>query len=155
MQPGPIELLNGIKQIIGNALLGELQTETARAQAMYVIVLIDHLIARWDIEGPLLVEERAELRALLTRAAAALRDHSALTAQIRATLEAPESSSASALALSTETRRMRSLVPAIAPVVAKADKQEPVRELADLLHMYIRNQHRRDLQLVQVGALGW
>jgi hypothetical protein len=155
MQPGPIELLNGIKMIIMTALLPEVQTETARAQVMYTTVLLDHLIARWDLEGPLLLEERAELRALLTRALGVLRDRRALEVDLRAALAVPDSVPVSPGALQQETDRMRRLVPVLSDALGEYGDAEGHRELAAALHAYIRNQHRRDVQLVQVGALAW
>jgi hypothetical protein len=155
MQPGPIELLNGIKMIIMNALLPEVQTETARAQAMYTTVLLDHLIMRWGIEEPLLVEERAELRALLTRALGVLRDRPKLEVDLRGALAEPHGAPVNTEALHRETDSLRRLVPELAAALCEPRDAQGHREVAAALHAYIRNQHRRDLQLVQVGAIGW
>ena len=150
MQPGPVELLNGIRQIIFNIFVPELQSEQARQQAMYSGLLIDHLIVRWEIEGPLLLEERAELRTLLTRGLAVLGEDPGL----RAALETANPSPAAPRALEAENERMRKLVPAMARALPDSG-EEPVLELDAAIRAYIRNQHRRDQQIVQVGALAW
>jgi hypothetical protein len=154
MQPGPIELLNGVKMIIMSALVPELQTEAARAQALYTTVLLDHLIARWGIESPLLLDERAELRGLLAQALRVLRDRPELEASVRAALAEPGEVPGSPGPLYRETDQMRRLVPQVAAALGDSDEAEH-REWAASLHAYIRNQHRRDLQLVEVGAIGW
>ena len=151
MQPGVTELLTGIKQTIVNALLPELQSEQARGQAMYTIVLIDHLIARWDIEGSLLLEERSELRAVLTQALDTLGEDP----RLRGALEAARSDAAGPRALDAENERMRSLVPALARDLPAGSNDPRILELDAAIRRYIRQQHRRDQQIVQVGALGW
>ncbi|MBI1816332.1 MAG: hypothetical protein HYR72_15245 [Deltaproteobacteria bacterium] len=150
MQPGATELLIGIKNIIFNILLPELQSEQARGQVMYSSVLIDHLIARWEIEGPLLLEERAELRALLTQALAVLGDD----ARIDEALAAASDTVAGPRALAAANERMRTLVPALARALPPEGAAR-VQELAATIRAYIRNQHRRDQQLVAVGGLEW
>jgi hypothetical protein len=153
MQPGAIEVLNGVKNIILTILVPELQTEQARGQAMYSSLLIDHVIARWEIEGPLLLEERAELRALLTQAVGVLQGEFA--PRLRAALAATESAPASPRALAAENDRMRTLVPAMARALPPDGDDECVMELDAAIRAYIRNQHRRDQAIVQVGALAW
>ncbi len=154
MQPGASEVLNGVKQIIFSILLPELQTEQARQQAMYASLLLDHVVARWDIEGPLLLEERAELRALLTQALAVLGDTGGLASRMREALEAAQLTTAGPRTLDAENERMRSLVPALARA-AWATKDERLLELDGAVRAYTRNQHRRDQQIVQVGGLAW
>jgi hypothetical protein len=149
MQPGATEVLNGIKQIIFNILLPELQTEQARQQAMYSSLLLDHVIARWEIEGALLLEERAELRALLTQALTVVDDPG-----IREALAASSETPSAPKALDAENDRMRRLVPALARALP-ADGGERVLELDAAIRAYIRNQHRRDQAIVQVGGLAW
>ena len=150
MRPDGPEVLNGIKQIIFNILLPELQTEQARAQAMYSTLLLDHVIARWEIEGGLLLEERAELRALLTQALRVFGNDE----RVRGALEASISPATAPRALDAENERMRSLVPALARELPKTGSEE-VLELDGAIRAYIRNQHRRDQQIVQVGGLAW
>lgn len=152
MQPGATELLNGIKHIIFNIFLPELQTEQARGQAMYSSVLIEHLIARWEIEVPLLLEERGELRTLLTQARALVGNE--FEARIDAALAVSESASGGPKAMDAENERMRTLVPAIARSLA-SDGAAPVMKLDAAIRAYIRNQHRRDQAMVQVGELAW
>ncbi len=153
MQPGAIEVLNGVKNIILNVFVPELQTEQARGQAMYSTLLIDHVIARWEIESPLLLEERGELRALLTQALSVLGEE--FGPRLRAALEAAESASAGPRALAAENDRMRTLVPAMARALPASSDDERVMELDGALRTYIRNQHRRDQAIVQVGGLAW
>lgn len=154
MQPGAGEVLNGVKQIIFSILLPELQTEQARQQAMYASLLLDHVVARWDIEGPLLLEERAELRALLTQALAVLGDTGGLAPRMREALEAAPLATAGPRTLDAENERMRSLVPALARAVW-GTRDERLLELDGAVRAYTRNQHRRDQQIVQVGGLAW
>ncbi|MBI4517236.1 MAG: hypothetical protein HY699_15630 [Deltaproteobacteria bacterium] len=154
MQPDATAVLNGVKQIIFNILLPELQTEQARQQAMYTGLLLDHVIARWEIEGGLLLEERAELRALLTQALAVLGDGGELGPRVRAALEGAAGSGASPRAMDTANERMRTLVPALARALPQ-DGGERILELDAAMRAYIRNQHRRDQQIVQVGGLAW
>lgn len=151
MQPGANELLTGIKQTIVNALLPELQTEQARGQAMYTIVVIDHLIARWDIEGSQLLEEHAELRALLAQALDTLGEDT----RLRDALDAAGSISSGPRALDAENERMRSLIPALARDLPAGSNDPRILELDAAIRRYIRHQHRRDQQIVQVGAVGW
>ena len=149
MQPGATEILNGVKNIILNTLLPELQTEQARQQAMYTSVLLDHLSARWDIEVPLLREEHAELRTLLAQAAAVIGDPQ-LREAVAASVEVP----AWPQALAGENERLRRLVPALTRALPpRADPR--VLDLEAAIRAYLRNQHRRDEAIVQVGALGW
>jgi len=150
MRPDGPEVLNGIKQIIFNILLPELQTEQARAQAMYSTLLLDHVIARWEIEGGTLLEERAELRALLTQALTVF----GTDERVRAALDGSLSPATSPRALDAENERMRSLVPALARELPHTGSEE-VLELDGAIRAYIRNQHRRDQQIVQVGGLAW
>lgn len=153
MQPGATELLNGIKHIIFEIFVPELQTEQARAQAMYSSVLIEHLIARWEIEMPLLLEERAELRALLTQALGVVGDQFGPRAQ--AALAGSESIGGGPKAIDAENERMRTLVPAIHRALPVAPDDPRVMELDATIRAYIRNQHRRDQAIVQVGGLAW
>jgi hypothetical protein len=153
MQPGATELLNGIKQIIFNIFVPELQTEQARAQAMYSSVLIEHLIARWEIEVPQLLEERAELRALLTQALAVVADE--FGPRIREALAAAESGGGGPKSINAENERMRALVPAIARALPPDSAAHPMMELDAAIRSYIRNQHRRDQAMVLVGGLAW
>lgn len=150
MKPDAIEVINGIKQIIFNILLPELQSEQARGQVMYSAILLDHVIARLEIEPALLLEERAELRALLTRARAVLGDDARLGEALAASHEVPPSPRALDLA----NDRMRTLVPALARELP-SNGGEAVEELDAAIRAYIRNQHRRDQQIVQVGGLAW
>jgi hypothetical protein len=149
MQPGATEVLNGIKQNIFNILLPELQTEQARQQAMYSSLLLDHVIARWEIEGALLLEERAELRALLTQALTVVDDPG-----IREALAGSSEAPSGPKALDAENDRMRRLLPALTRTLP-ADGGERVLELDAAIRAYIRNQHRRDQAIVQVGGLAW
>ena len=153
MQPGATELLNGIKNIIFNIFVPELQTEQARAQAMYSSVLIEHLIARWEIEVPLLLEERAELRALLTQAFGVVAEE--FGARIWEVLGAAENTSGGPKSIDAENERMRTLVPAIARTLPPNSAAPPVMELDAAIRSYIRNQHRRDQAMVLVGGLAW
>jgi len=150
MRPDAPEVLNGIKQIIFNILLPELQSEQARAQAMYSTLLLDHVIARWEIEGGLLLEERAELRALLTQAIAVFGNDE----RIRMALDAAATPSPAPRVLDAENERMRSLVPALARELPD-NSDAAVLELDGAIRAYVRNQHRRDQQIVQVGGLSW
>ena len=153
MQPGATELLNGVKHIIFNILVPELQTEQARAQAMYSSLLIEHLVARWEIEVPLLLEERSELRALLTQArGVAARE---FDARIAEALAASEGTTGGPKALDAENERMRTLVPAIARTLPTGSADQHVMEVDAAIRGYIRNQHRRDQAIVQVGELAW
>ncbi len=52
------------------------------------------------------------------------------------------------------SERMRSLVPALARAVW-GTTDEPWLELDAAIRAYARNQHRRDRQIVQVGAVAW
>jgi hypothetical protein len=152
MQPGATELLNGIKHIIFDIFVPELQTEQARAQAMYSSVLIEHLIARWEIEVPLLLEERAELRALLTQALGVVAEE--FGPRIREALAAAESVGGPK-SIDVENERMRTLVPAIARALPPSNAAPPVLELDAVIRSYVRNQHRRDEAMVLVGGLAW
>ena len=154
MQPGASEVLNGVKQILFTILLPELQTEQARQQAMYATLLLDHVVARWDIEGPLLLEERAELRALMTQALATLGEAGGLAPRLREALEAAQTVTAGPRTLDSENERMRSLVPALAREVWET-RDEQLLELDGAIRAYTRNQHRRDQQIVAVGGLAW
>ena len=153
MQPGATELLNGIKHIIFNIFVPELQTEQARAQAMYASVLIEHLIARWEIEVPLLLEERAELRTLLTQALPVIAD--GLGPRVREALAGSESAGGGPKAIDGENERMRTLVPAIHRALPGQSDDPQIMELDGAIRAYIRNQHRRDKAFVQVGELAW
>lgn len=148
MRPDATEILNGIKQIMFNILLPELQSEQARAQVMYSSLLIDHVIARWEIEGPLLLEERAELRDLMTKALTVVND-----ARIREGLDASTKESGGPRTLATDNERLRSLVPILASELP-ADN-ESAREVDAAIRAYIRNQHQRDQALVAVGGINW
>ena len=150
MKPDAIEVINGIKQIIFNILLPELQSEQARGQVMYSAILLDHVIARLEIEPALLLEERAELRALLTQARAVLGDDARVREALAASHEVPPSPRALDLA----NDHMRTLVPALARELP-GRSGEAVEELDAAIRAYIRNQHRRDQQIVQVGGLAW
>jgi hypothetical protein len=152
MQPGATELLNGIKHIIFDIFVPELQTEQARAQAMYSSVLIEHLIARWEIEVPLLLEERTELRALLTQALGVVAEE--FGPRIREALTASESVGGPK-SIDRENECMRTLVPAIARALPPSSAAPPVLELDAAIRSYIRNQHRRDEAVVLVGGLAW
>jgi len=154
MQPGTSEVLNGVKQIIFNILLPELQTEQARQQAMYATLLLDHVAARCDMEGFLLLEERGELRALLTQALAVLGERGGLAPRLHEALEAAQPTTAGARTLDAENERMRSLVPALTREVWGA-KDERLFELEAAIRAYTRNQHRRDQKIVEVGGLAW
>jgi len=149
MQPSATDVLNGVKNIIVNIVLPELQTEQARQQVMYSTILIDHVIARWEIERPLMAEEHAELRGLLTQALGVVDDP-----RIREALAGGSDAPLSPKALATENERMRRLVPVIARLLPEA-KTEPVAELDAAIRAYIRNQHLRDRAMVQVGELAW
>lgn len=153
MQPGATELLNGIKHIIFNIFVPELQTEQARAQAMYSSVLIDHLIARWEIEVPLLLEERVELRMLLTQALPVVADE--IGPRVREALDGSENTNGGPKAIDAENERMRSLVPAIHRALPTQSELPRALELEASIRAYIRNQHRRDQAMVQVGELAW
>jgi len=153
MRPGATELLNGIKNIIFNIFVPELQTEQARAQAMYSSVLIEHLIARWEIEVPLLLEERAELRPLLTQALGVVAEEFGL--RIREALAAAENVGGGPKSIEAENERMRTLVPAIARALPLNPATPPLMELDAAIRSYIRNQHRRDEAMVLVGGLAW
>jgi hypothetical protein len=154
MQPDATAVLNGIKQIIFSILLPELQTDQARQQAMYSGLLLDHVIARWDIEAALLIEERTELRGLLTQALAVLGDGGEIGPRLRTALDAPTATSAGPRALDAENERMRNLVPALARSLPER-RDERLLELDAAIRAYDRNQHRRDQQIVQVGGLPW
>lgn len=153
MRPGATELLIGIRQIIFDIFVPELQTEQARAQAMYSSVLIEHLIARWEIEVPLLLEEHTELRALLTQACGVVAEE--LGPRIREALAASEGVGGGPKSIDTENDRMRALVPAIADALPPSSAAAPVVELDAAIRSYIRNQHRRDQAMVLVGGLAW
>lgn len=153
MQPGVTELLNGIKHIIFNIFVPELQTEQARAQAMYSSVLIEHLIARWEIEVPQLLEERAELGALLTQALGVVADE--FGPRIQEALAAAQNVGGGPKSIDAENERMRTLVPAIARALPPSSTAPAVLELDAAIRSYIRNQHRRDAAIVLVGGLGW
>ena len=150
MQPGVTELLTGIKNIIFNTLVPELQTPQARQEAMYSTILIEHLIARWEIEGALLIEEHNELRTLLTQALEVLGED----ASLREALDAASTMPPSPRALDAQNERMRSQVPAIARKLPPTNEPR-VLELDAAVRAYIRDQHRRDRQIVQVGELAW
>ena len=154
MQPGATEVLNGVKGILLNMLLPQLQTDQSRQQAMYASLLIEHVIARWEIEGPLLLEERAELRALTMQALAVLGDGSGLAPRLRAALPTTDAAPAGPRAIEAENERMRSLVPALAREVC-GGREERLLELDGAVRAYTRNQHHRDQQIVQVGGLAW
>jgi hypothetical protein len=153
MQPGAPAVLTGVKQIIFNLLVPELQSEQARGQAMYSALLIDHVIARWEIEVPLLLEERAELRALLTQALTVIGGNGTLVPRIREALEATASVSGGPRAIDAGNERMRSLVPVIARSLPSGG--EAALELDAAVRAYIRNQHRRDCEIVAVGEVAW
>ena len=153
MQPGATELLNGIKHIIFNIFVPELQTEQARAQAMYSSVLIEHLIARWEIEVPQLLEERAELRSLRTPALGVVADE--FGPRIREALVAAESVSGGPKRIAAENEQLRTLVPAIARALPLSSAAQPVLELDAAIRSYVRNQHRRDEAMVLIGGLAW
>lgn len=154
MQPGATEVLNGVKQLIFTILLPELQTDQARQQAMFAGLLLDHVAARWEIEGPLLLEERAELRALMTQALAVPGESGGLAPRVREALEASKTTTGSPRTIDAENERMRSLVPALARIVW-GTTDERLLELEGAVRAYTRNQHRRDQQIVQVGGLAW
>jgi hypothetical protein len=154
MRPGASEVLNGVKQIILNILQPELQTEQARLQAMYATLLLEHVAARWDIEGPLLLEERAELRALMTQALSLLGGAGGLAPRLHEALEPGQTTAAGPRALDAENERMRRLVPALAREVWDA-KDERLLELDAAVRAYTRNQHRRDQKIVEVGEVAW
>ncbi len=154
MQPGATEVLNGVKQLIFTILLPELQTDQARQQAMYAGLLLDHVAARWEIEGPLLLEERAELRALLRQALTVLGEAGGLAPRLREALEATGGNTGGPRTLDAENERMRSLVPALARITW-GTTDEHLLELDGAVRAYTRNQHRRDQQIVQVGAVAW
>jgi hypothetical protein len=149
MQPSAIDVLNGVKDIILTMLVPELQTEQARQQALYAGVLLEHVAARWEIEAPLLREEYAELRAVLTRAAGVVESPG-----VRAVLAEPDEAPASSRALASKNEHMRRLLPALARALPTSSDIR-VRELEAAIRAYIRNQHRRDEMIVQVGALTW
>ena len=153
MQPGATELLNGLKHIIFDIFLPEMQTEQARAQAMYSSVLIEHLIARWEIEVPLLLEERAELRGLLTQALGVVGEE--FGPRIREALATSESVAGGPKSIDAENERMRTLVPGIARALPPSGAAQAVWELDAVIRSYIRNQHRRDEAMVLVGELAW
>ena len=153
MQPGATELLNGIKNILFNVLLPELQTEQARAQAMYSSVLIEHLVARWEIEVPLLLDERAELRGLLTEALAVVGDE--FGSRLREALAGSENTGGGPKAIDAQNERMRTLVPVIHRVLPVDGDDPRIMDLDAAIRAYIRNQHRRDEAIVQVGGLAW
>jgi len=153
MRPGATELLSGIKDIIFNIFVPELQSEQARAQAMYSSVLIEHLIARWEIEMPLLLEERAELRGLLTQALAVVAGD--LGPRVREALAGSENAGGGPKAIDAENERMRTLVPAIHRTLPAKSDEPQTMELDAAIRAYIRNQHRRDKAFVQVGELTW
>lgn len=157
MQPDGRAVLNGVKNIIVNILLPELQTDQSRQQALYATILLDHVVARGEIEGALLLEERAELQALLTQAADALTAAPDVVERIRAALDTPPAA-AGPQAVDAANERMRSLVPVLARALRQrrgAHLDAPLLEVDAALRSYVRNQHRRDEQLVQVGALSW
>ena len=149
MQPGATELLNGIKGIIFNTLMPELQTEQARQQALYSCILLDHLSARWEIEVPQLQEEHAELRALLIQAVAVTDD-----ARVRDALDGAGEATTAPGALAAANERMRRLIPALSRELP-AEHRAAVLELDAAIRAYIRNQHRRDQAVVQIGGLAW
>ncbi len=153
MRPGATDLLSGIKHIIFNIFVPELQSEQARAQAMYASVLIEHLIARWEIETPLLLEERAELRGLLTQALSVVADE--FGPRVREALAGSESTGGGPTAIDAENERMRTLVPAIHRALSATTENPQIMELDAAIRAYIRNQHRRDKAFVQVGELAW
>jgi len=150
MQPDAIDILNGVKHIIVNMLLPELQTEQTRQQAMLTTVLLDHVVARWRTEVPLLQEEHAELRAVLTQALAVTPDP-----RLRETLQASVTTPTTADPLRGANERMRCLLPALHRAVNATGSDAPQQALAAAIQTYLRNQHRRDLKIVEVGALGW
>jgi hypothetical protein len=143
MQPGVVEVLRGVRKVLGEVLLPELQTAQARAQATYALILIDHLTARWAIEHRLLADEEAELRPLVERYGVA----SGLTppaGAARATTAA-----ADPLALAHRVRQLR------AALVDLAGRPGFPAEAEAQLQAYLEHQNARDKELVAVGELGW
>jgi hypothetical protein len=153
VRPAPIELLSGIKQIITNALLPELQTEQARQQALFTTVLLDHLAARWENEVPLLLEERSELVVLMRRALAAVGDTSELGQRLRQALPEQPDRELGPGALDRENERMRMLLPELAR--SEAVRNPDSSDLDTALRSYVRRQHRRDQEIVRIGGLSW
>jgi len=95
------------------------------------------------------IEEHAELRALLTQALTVIDDP-----RLREALAGSTESPTGPKALAAENERMRRLVPMLARLLPLTT-DERVLELDAAIRAYIRNQHRRDQAIVQVGALGW
>ncbi len=153
MQPGVVEALNGIKKVMLEVLLPELQSAQARGQVLYAGVLLDHLAARWEIEYPLLAEERADLSSLLAEARERLGGSAAeLERRIDALLGPAEPGAGQVpgpAQLVSDNAAMREVVAAL---VSRSSLPEP---MAASLHAYLRRQHHRDERLVAVGALSW
>jgi hypothetical protein len=154
MQPGATEVLNGVKQIIFNVLFPELHTEQARQQAMYSSLLIDHVIARWEAEPQLLVEERTELRALLGQALTVIGETHDLAPLLREALEASANPPVGPRAMADQNEAMRRLVPDLARALPD-ESDERTLELDGAIRAYIRNQHRRDQAIVAIGEVAW
>lgn len=152
MYPGFPDVLRAIRQNLIDQLMPELQTDYAREQAGGVLLLIEHLLSRWDRALDVLREEHADLRATLERitgaggpSAAAAPGNVLPAAQ--AVDQGGRSLRGEDLVAATHEMRAR-----LAAVISDAPDGSAALRLAE---EFIARQLVREEAAVVVGALSW
>jgi hypothetical protein len=137
MYPHFPEVLRAVRQNLLEQLVPALATEYAREQAGGVLLLIEHLLSRWDRALDALRAEYEDLRTTVAQLAAAI----------------PAAAAGATPATGDELiAAIRALRAALAEVIANApDDSRALR----LVEAFCARQLARDEAAVAVGALTW
>jgi hypothetical protein len=165
MRPYPDELLRSMQFSLDTYVIPNVDDKWGRYVAKVMRRMLVHLERRWQLEGPLLLEDIADLRDVLARVGADLREAelsdtgrvTELTASIDAALTATDGQPSGYVSVEQLTDLDEVLREALVEVIetchllaadaeAEADRLEPLR---DRVREYLRRQVDRDNQLVE------
>jgi hypothetical protein len=158
MYPAFPDVLRAIRENLMRELIPELATDYGREQATGTILLIDHLLSRWDRAIEALREENDDLRATLRQIDAEAPSTGASAAEPHPEKsecgcgDAATRGAATAgcgEALSVENRELRAR---LAVVLAHAPDGSAALRLAE---GFMVRQLERELAAVAVGAITW
>ena len=150
MYPAFPDVLRAIRENLMRELIPELTTDYAREQATGTLLLIDHLLSRWDRALEALREENDDLCATLRQIDADTGRAGASGAESRGERgEVGSSAAGCGDELSAENRELRAR---LAAVLASAPDGSTALRLAE---GFMVRQLERELAAVAVGALTW
>jgi hypothetical protein len=150
MYPAFPDVLCTLRENLMRELVPELTTDYAREQATGMLLLIEHLLSRWDRALEALREENEDLRGTLRHIDAEAGCAGASGAESRGDEgEAGRNAAGRGAELSAENRELRAR---LAAVIASAPDSSAALRLAE---GFMVRQLARELAAVAVGALTW